>query len=44
LLVCGSQKLDFFELEKVTKYVDGFTKDSPVVKWFWEIIHSMSPE
>jgi hypothetical protein len=28
LLVCGSQKLDFFELEKAARYVDGFTKES----------------
>jgi hypothetical protein len=36
--------LDFFELEKAARYVDGYTKDSPVMKWFWEIIHSMDFE
>lgn len=44
LMVCGSDRFDFHELEKVTRYVDGYTKDHIVMKWFWEIIHELSPE
>jgi HECT-domain (ubiquitin-transferase) len=28
LLICGSKKLDFKELEKSTQYVDGYKEDS----------------
>jgi hypothetical protein len=31
-LICGSAKLDFFELEKHTKYEEPFSKDHPVIK------------
>jgi len=37
-LVCGSQELDFNELEAQTRYVDGYTEESPIVKWLWEIV------
>lgn len=40
LLVCGSKVLDFKELETATKYVDGYTEESEIVGWLWEIIHS----
>lgn len=39
LLICGSKVLDFKELESGTQYVDGYTEDSSVIKWLWEIIH-----
>jgi hypothetical protein len=39
LLICGSKTLDFKELESATKYVDGYTEESPIVTWLWEIIH-----
>jgi hypothetical protein len=39
-LICGSSVLDFTELEKVAKYVDGFTASTPTIKWLWEIIHN----
>jgi len=38
LLVCGSQELDFNELEAQTRYVDGFTAESNIIKWLWEIV------
>ena len=38
LLICGSKKLDFKELENNTQYVDGYKEDSQIVKWLWEII------
>ena len=34
-LVCGSEEFDFDALEAATRYEDGYTKDSPVCKWFW---------
>ena len=39
LLICGSKQLNFKDLEEVAQYVDGYTEDSPIIKWFWEIIH-----
>uniref|UniRef100_A0A1A8JAE4 Ubiquitin-protein ligase E3A n=1 Tax=Nothobranchius kuhntae TaxID=321403 RepID=A0A1A8JAE4_NOTKU len=40
LLICGSRKLDFEALEKTTEYDGGYSKDSQIIKDFWEIIHS----
>lgn len=42
-LVCGSPCLDFKELEENTKY-DGFTAESDTIKYFWEIVHQLTPE
>ena len=44
LMVCGSRNLDFTELQSQTRYVDGYTKENVIVAWFWEVIHSLSPE
>lgn len=44
LLVCGSPKLDFDALEKATKYADGYTKNSKIIKWFWEILKEYSTD
>lgn len=33
LLVCGSPELDFDALERNTKYVAGYTKDSRIIKF-----------
>ena len=44
LIICGSQILDFKELEKVARYDDGYEKDSLTIKYFWEVIHSLIPE
>jgi ubiquitin-protein ligase E3 A len=43
-LICGSKVLDFYAFQKATKYVDGYTEESPQCKWLWEIIHELSPE
>ncbi len=32
------------ELEAVTQYVGGYTKDSPTVRWFWQAVHRASDE
>jgi len=42
ILICGEKEFDFNELESSTEYDGGFDKDTPAVKWFWELIHSMS--
>ncbi|KAI9478074.1 MAG: hypothetical protein EXX96DRAFT_619024 [Benjaminiella poitrasii] len=43
-LVCGSSDLDFDALEVSTVYDGGWTKDSLIIKYFWEIVHSFSYE
>ncbi|KAF4668216.1 hypothetical protein FOL47_003139 [Perkinsus chesapeaki] len=40
LLICGTKELDFEALRTNTIYDDGFTKDSPVIRWFWEAMLS----
>ena len=40
ILIRGSPDYNFFELEKVTKYENGYTKDSPVIVNFWKLVHS----
>ncbi|XP_062419391.1 ubiquitin-protein ligase E3A isoform X2 [Pungitius pungitius] len=44
MLICGSRKLDFEALEKTTEYDGGYSKDSQIVKDFWETIHSFGEE
>ncbi|KAM9849285.1 ubiquitin-protein ligase E3A [Aulostomus maculatus] len=44
LLICGSRKLDFEALEKTTEYDGGYSKDSQIIKDFWEVIHSFGDE
>ncbi|GAN06323.1 o ubiquitin protein ligase E3A [Mucor ambiguus] len=43
-LICGSSDLDFDALETSTVYDGGWTKDSNIIKYFWEIVHSFSYE
>jgi len=44
LLICGSPELDFKALEGASQYQDGFTAKSDVVKWFWEVVHTLSQD
>uniref|UniRef100_A0A8D8P8B6 Ubiquitin-protein ligase E3A n=2 Tax=Culex pipiens TaxID=7175 RepID=A0A8D8P8B6_CULPI len=44
LIVCGSKKFDFNELEQSTEYEGGFTAESQTIKDFWEIVHGLSME
>ena len=44
LLICGERVLDFKELEDITTYESGYSKDHIVVKWFWEVVHKFSEE
>uniref|UniRef100_A0A8D8TSC2 Ubiquitin-protein ligase E3A n=1 Tax=Cacopsylla melanoneura TaxID=428564 RepID=A0A8D8TSC2_9HEMI len=41
-LVCGSKIFDLHELEEATEYDAGYAADTPVIQWFWEIVHEMS--
>ncbi|XP_071373683.1 ubiquitin-protein ligase E3A [Centroberyx affinis] len=44
LLICGSRNLDFEALQGTTEYDGGYSKDSQIVKDFWETIHSFGEE
>ncbi|CAI5461354.1 unnamed protein product [Closterium sp. Yama58-4] len=41
LLICGSPVFDFDELERNARYEDGYTKESPVIKNFWKVVHGL---
>ncbi|CCK71832.1 putative E3 ubiquitin-protein ligase HUL4 KNAG_0I00410 [Huiozyma naganishii CBS 8797] len=46
-LLCGDiqeNKYDFDMLRSVTKYVNGYADDSPVVQWFWDILFQWDPK
>lgn len=43
-MICGNPELDFKALEKVTKYEDGYTAESRVIKWFWKVVHEFTLE
>jgi len=42
LIICGSQILDFNELEKSARYEDGFEQSSETIKDLWKVIHSLT--
>ncbi|XP_059036208.1 ubiquitin-protein ligase E3A isoform X1 [Mustela lutreola] len=44
LLICGSRNLDFQALEETTEYDGGYTRDSVLIREFWEIVHSFTDE
>uniref|UniRef100_H3D8E5 Ubiquitin-protein ligase E3A n=1 Tax=Tetraodon nigroviridis TaxID=99883 RepID=H3D8E5_TETNG len=44
LLICGSKKLDFGALEETTEYDGGYSKDTPIIKDFWETIRAFEEE
>lgn len=44
LLICGNRKLDFEALEKAAVYDGGYSKDSQIIKDFWETIHSFGED
>lgn len=39
LVICGSQDLDFEDLQRAAQYDGGFTKESPEIGWFWNVVH-----
>jgi ubiquitin-protein ligase E3 A len=44
LIICGTQNLDFIELEKASRYDDGYEKTSLTIQHLWEVIHSLTEE
>lgn len=44
LLICGLPHFDFDALEKVAQYDGGYSRGSQIVRWFWELVRSMSLE
>ncbi|XP_076347770.1 ubiquitin-protein ligase E3A-like [Tachypleus tridentatus] len=42
LLVCGSKHFDFSALEEATEYDGGYTVDTPLIRYFWEVFHKFS--
>ncbi|CAN0125362.1 unnamed protein product [Scytosiphon promiscuus] len=44
LLICGNPKLDFSALEENSEYQDGYSRDTDVVKNFWEVVHEFGED
>lgn len=44
LLVAGSQALDFNQLASAAEYDGGYTKDSPTIQNFWNVLMSFTDE
>ncbi|EAY17461.1 ubiquitin ligase, putative [Trichomonas vaginalis G3] len=42
ILVSGEAVLDWAALKKNAKYIDGYTKDSQQIIWFWELFDQFS--
>ena len=43
VLICGSPKFDFHDLEESCMY-QGFEPDSEPITWFWEVVNSFTIE
>ena len=41
-IVCGYPHWNLAELQRVATYEGGFTAETPVIVWFWEIVAAMS--
>ena len=44
LLICGTPTIDFYELERVTTYENGYTTETPVIVNFWDVFHTLTVE
>jgi len=44
LLISGLPEIDINDLYLNTEYHGGYTKDSPVVQWFWQAVRSFNQE
>lgn len=44
LLVCGSQRLDFYELQQGTQYHGGYHRSHETIRWFWQVVAEMPIE
>jgi hypothetical protein len=43
-IIYGNDVIDFKELEESTAYEGGYTKDSPMIRHLWDVLHSLSIE
>ena len=43
-LICGVPFCNFMILQPNTRYSRGLTSDSPVVKWFWQVVSEFTPK
>ena len=43
MLVAGSKVLDFHDLRETARY-EGWSGDHPVIRWFWDVVFSLTPE
>ncbi|CAK9002852.1 E3 ubiquitin-protein ligase UPL2 (Ubiquitin-protein ligase 2) (HECT-type E3 ubiquitin transferase UPL2) [Durusdinium trenchii] len=41
LMLCGADGIDVDDWEKYTEYENGYTSESVVVRWFWEVVREM---
>lgn len=47
LMICGREpaSIDFVQLKDSTTYTNGYTSESPVIKWFWTLLlEEFTPE
>ena len=44
LIICGSSNLNFYELQKVCIYKDGYNEKSLTIKYFWEVVFNFDEE
>jgi hypothetical protein len=44
VMVCGADEVDVDDWEQHTQYENGYTQDSQPVRWFWEVVKSMTQE
>jgi E3 ubiquitin-protein ligase HUWE1 len=43
LIIAGIQEIDVSDLREHTEY-QGYGRDTPTIKWFWEIVDDMAPQ
>ena len=43
-IIYGNDVIDFKELDESTSYEGGYTKDSPIIRNLWDVLHSLSVE
>lgn len=40
----GSPVFDMGELESEAQYENGYTRETPLMRYFWEVVHALSVE
>ncbi|CAG0924885.1 unnamed protein product [Notodromas monacha] len=43
-LVVGNEDYDWDQLEKSSEYKNGYTKDDPTVRIFWQVFHGLTTD